>query len=514
MQVRMIRFTRRRIWLVPLVLLLLPVVLIVRPTAHLVRTSLNDQTRLEPERPGIANDASRLNPTAIAEIWPIPPEVHVAEEQLLRLLDRARREHLPISIAGARHSMGGHTVSPGGIVIDMLPFNRMTFDEPTAILHVQAGARWSQIIPYLDRRGWSVLVMQSNDSFSVGGSISVNCHGWQQNHAPIASSVASFRLLKADGTIVRCSRDENRELFSLVLGGYGLFGVILDVDLHVIPNQRYRARRYTIAADEYVSTYDREVNRASDVGMVFGRLSVAPESFLEEAILTVFHNAPSADGKLPPLTDPERTQLKRAIFRGSEGSEYGKHLRWQAEKKLQQLGEREYFSRNQLLNESVEIFANRSPETTDILHEYFVPPDQFNPFLRRVREIVPRHHGDLLNVTVRNVHADTDTFLRYADQEMFALVMLFVQARSPAGEKQMSAMTRELIDAVLACGGRYYLPYRLHATAEQFERAYPQARAFFELKRRYDPDELFQNQFYLKYGRAAAPSPHDESTAR
>jgi FAD/FMN-containing dehydrogenase len=49
--------------------------------------------------------------------------------------------------------------------------------------------------------------------------------------------------------------------------------------------------------------------------------------------------------------------------------------------------------------------------------------------------------------------------------------------------------------------GRYYLPYRLHATPKQFNEAYPQAEKFFELKRKYDPEELFQNEFYLKYGK-------------
>jgi FAD/FMN-containing dehydrogenase len=44
------------------------------------------------------------------------------------------------------------------------------------------------------------------------------------------------------------------------------------------------------------------------------------------------------------------------------------------------------------------------------------------------------------------------------------------------------------------------LPYRLAATQKQFESAYPMARRFFRLKRRYDPDGLFQNEFYLKYG--------------
>jgi hypothetical protein len=43
------------------------------------------------------------------------------------------------------------------------------------------------------------------------------------------------------------------------------------------------------------------------------------------------------------------------------------------------------------------------------------------------------------------------------------------------------------------------LPYRLHATPEQFRRAYPEADRFFALKRQHDRDELFQNEFYLKY---------------
>lgn len=65
----------------------------------------------------------------------------------------------------------------------------------------------------------------------------------------------------------------------------------------------------------------------------------------------------------------------------------------------------------------------------------------------------------------------------------------------------MSKLTQEIVAAALQNDGRYYLPYRLHATPEQFSQAYPQAKEFFALKRKYDPDELFQNEFYLKYGK-------------
>src|SRR6185369_16399200 len=102
---------------------------------------------------------------------------------------------------------------------------------------------------------------------------------------------------------------------------------------------------------------------------------------------------------------------------------------------------------------------------------------------------------------VRDLKEDKDTFLRYADQDMFAFVMLFNQERSPAADEQMRLFTTEMIDAALASGGRYYLPYRLHATREQFARAYPRAAQFFAKKRQYDPEELFRNQFWERYGK-------------
>src|SRR5947199_2791285 len=117
--------------------------------------------------------------------------------------------------------------------------------------------------------------MQSNHNFSVGGSLSANCHGWQCQKPPIASTVESLRLMDADGTILRCSRTENAELFSLALGGYGLFGVILDVELRVVPNERYRIDPPVfVAAEKYAEKYRAVVDGADDVTLAYGRLNV------------------------------------------------------------------------------------------------------------------------------------------------------------------------------------------------------------------------------------------------
>src|ERR1700722_13549770 len=133
--------------------LFLCVVIAVRPIVHLALTAWNDRNEITPISGGRADDASRLNETAIAETWKIPDDEEAAELQLAALLEYARTNHLKISIAGARHSMGGHTIYPNGIVVDMLPFNRMALDETRNILHVQAGARWFEVIKFLNAHG-------------------------------------------------------------------------------------------------------------------------------------------------------------------------------------------------------------------------------------------------------------------------------------------------------------------------------------------------------------------------
>jgi FAD/FMN-containing dehydrogenase len=447
-------------------------------------------------RATVADDVSRLNATAIHQLWDIPGDQSVAQTSLRGLLEQAKAGGFHVSIAGARHSMGGQTIAPDGIRVNMLPLKSMELDEQTDLLHVDAGALWADIIPYLDRHGRSIEVMQSDNSFTVGGSLSVNCHGWQYGRPPIASTVESFHLMKADGTVLRCSRTENKELFSLALGGYGLFGIILDADLHVVRNERLRLEQVIVPLDSAMASFERKLRERGAPRMFYARLNISPNRMFDDVLINLFY---PEQGEIPKLTDPKLLGLRRAIFRGSVGSDFGKEVRWEAETKIAPHLTGTVFSRNQLMDESAGWYLDHSDATTDILHEYFVPKDRAVPFLRQARTIIRAHRADLLNVTVREVRTDSDTFLRYADQPMIAFVMFFSQHRTKAADRDMGQMTQELIDAALKSGGRYYLPYRLHASGDEFRAAYPQAEDFFRLKRKYDPDGLFENEFYLKY---------------
>lgn len=484
--------------------LVLVIALLARPAWVLWKAHKNDAAALPPAAAGVADDVSRLNSTPVDSIVHVATGREEAIEQLVSLMAYAREHHLPVSIAGAKHSMGGHTIAREGIQVDMLPFKQLVLDTSNNVLTVGAGALWSDVIPFLNARGRAVTVMQSNNAFSVGGSISVNCHGWQHNSAPIASTVAGFHLLMADGTVRRCSRTENAELFSLALGGYGLFGIILDVDLRTVPNERYTYHRMVIASEKYVETYARLIDADTTVRMVYGRLNVNASDFLQRAMLNffVFDSIAPANSS---LEDDGLDEVKRSIFLGTKDDDYGKRMRWNTEQAASKLGIGTRINRNQIMNESPAFFMNRAAGHTDILHEYFIPRRNVQRFIAAIQRHLPAHHQDLLNVTIRNVYKDGDTFLSYAHEEDFAFVLFFDQLMTDEAEADMRALTVELIDAALELDGSYYLPYRLHASPEQFRKAYPMAEAFFAKKLEYDPGRLFQNTFYSTYGAGRKP---------
>jgi len=95
---------------------------------------------------GFIDDASGLNATRVEEVWDSPSDLTKAEAQLAELLRQAHVRRLPVSIAGARHTMGGHTIAPGGIEINMLAFHQLELDEKANLLHVGGGARWSEVL--------------------------------------------------------------------------------------------------------------------------------------------------------------------------------------------------------------------------------------------------------------------------------------------------------------------------------------------------------------------------------
>lgn len=479
-------------------LLLLVIAVVSIPVLHLLRTKLNEHPKIEQLPSGYRDDVSQLNRTKVNKIVDVADDPIAMQKQLKEMLIYAKQHHLKVSISGAKHSMGGHTIYPDGIALNMLPYNHMSLDEKSNILSIGSGATWEQALHYLDQYGKSIAVMQSFSDFSIGGSMSVNGHGWQKNAPPISSSVQSFTLMKADGEIVNCSRSENPELFKLVLGGYGLFGIILDVKLKVVENTDLKFHSIAIDPQQYAENYQKLVSENPQVQFAYGRLRISDKYFLEQATLNYFTQT---DEKPMALAQQQskNAEAKRLVFRGSVDNEYGKRLRWDLESSLNKVSPYTTFSRNEILSERASLIENKDLNSTDLLHEYFIPKQHLAQFIQDLKPILKDSKIDLLNITIREIKHDQDAFMNYAREDVFGLVFLFNQKKTAEQEHDMQALTNKILDASLKNKGTYYLPYRLHISREKMRLAYPQADEFFRLKKKNDAEEIFSNQFYLHY---------------
>lgn len=453
---------------------------------------------------GNMNDASALSRTPVYGVVEIKEEADIA-----RALAFARANGLKVSMSAVRHSMGGHAFDDNALVLDMLKFNKVSVHEATKTMTVQPGATWHDIQNVLHPK-FAVKAMQSTDIFSVGGSISVNAHGMDHQAGSVAGSIRGLRVMLADGAILACSPESNTDLFRHVVGGYGLFGVILSADLEIVPNVVYETTRDVIKSEEFPAFFAEKLEKEPNIGLFYGHLSTAPGNFLEDMIVYRYDKvADQTPADMPMLGAPGAVEVKRIILNLAKNGGIFQELKWFTEKTLEPEfesctvprtaamaeGEACLVSRNDPMHDSVPYLFNDLPAETDILHEYFIPRAAYDAFIAGAREVLANQPLAVLNASVRIVHKE-DVALTYAPEPAFALVLYINQSTDDAGNAAQRDLTRKMIDLTLKHGGRFFLPYQLHYTRQQLLQSYPELPAFLDKKLSWDPSELFTSTFY------------------
>lgn len=220
--------------------------------------------------PHVRNDVhSELNSTTIAEI-----ERPQSLTDLITIVTRARTGGEKISVAGGRHAMGGQQFAEGSIHIDITALNRvLAVDATRGLLHIEAGADWPAMIAashaMVSHTGVCFGIRQKQtgvDAVTLAGSISANAHGRGLLMQPMGDDIEDITLVDARGEVLLCSRKQNSELFSLAIGGYGLFGIIYSATLRLMPRQRVTRVVDIIDLDDAMNA----VFRRADVGSLFG----------------------------------------------------------------------------------------------------------------------------------------------------------------------------------------------------------------------------------------------------
>ena len=449
----------------------------------------------------VVDDVTRLNATGVARVV-YPRCVRDVQEVVISAVQSGHH----VCARGTQHSMGAQSICSGGVIVDTKFLNHISYDSSANHVTCGPGAAWSDLIRHLNDHGKSPLTMQSYSTFSVGGTLSVNGHGITTDDC-VAASVVSLRIVNAEGEETFCSRETEAELFSLVLGGYGLFGIVVEVTMNVTDNVGLELETLHLTKDDFCGVYEA-VQHCDDVEVKLGRIDVtSPEE------VTLFLCRRRSSGRCVahlPAQPKEMGRIVQLLYKWGGPPLTG--ARFALEKTAGYALDMSdaATTRNEIVYESAARLANLYDETfniddTFVLQEYFVPRAHFRLWYTKMAKIFKDIYEDpalsLLNATIRFVNHDTHTFLRYSNhtEGMYAFVLYFRIPRKASGDAALEHYQRRFLSILAGVQGCFYLPYRWHYDRSDLEQFYPNINEFCEKKAQYDPKNVFLNEWYSHY---------------
>lgn len=451
----------------------------------------------------IIYDFTKLNPTTVKS---------VVRPKTIEDVSRAVKNHAgKICIGGGRFSMGGQIAYPDSLHIDMRQMNSLLhFDKTKGTVIVQAGMSWKKLQEHIVPYGWAVKVMQSYNSFSIGGSVNVNVHGRYMGEGPLASTIMSLKVVLSDGSIVDCSRESNSEIFYAVIGSMGGVAIVGEVELQLAKNCRVKRRVAHVLTDTYLHYFETVTKNSP----------------------TIFHNGDIilSDYKTVRITDWEVTQdpltigdefqkekslylLERFIIRLVTTIPFGVYFKQKYIDPMMLRGNAVVTRNYEASYDPRELMPTSWLFNTYVLQEYFVPAEKFESFITDLQIIMKYFKPNLLNISIRHTRQDPDSLLRWARwNDTVCFVIYYKQGTSRKAQEQVQIWTQALVAAVLNSNGTYYLPYQLHPRQDQFLAAYPNAVKFAQIKQELDPEDKFTNKFWDKYLPGVAPQTSQPQT--
>lgn len=421
------------------------------------------------------------------------------------VLALARKANLPLCMMGTTHNLGGHAFAEGAVALDLTRFQHvLSLDVSGKRITVESGISWEKIQDTVNGSGLAVKAMQSDNNFTVGGSLSSNAHGRDLQFSTVIQSVLGLRIMLADGSVLRASRSENADLFRLAIGGYGMFGIILEVDLELVENSVYQQSSEIISIAALPDYFERKIRGDSDVKLFIARPSIAPRGFLDDTIVMKWRTTPARPRNIFQLDHERNVRRDRFLFALSRNYTWGKTVRWHAEKFIALHPSRGGFvSRNNSMRppvSAIKMFDYHSPADTDVIQEFFVPISRFVSFMDSARTILRESQTNLLGLTIRYVKPDRESVLSYAPREgALAVVIYYNESLSPEGRAKSNTLIRQLIRLAVQNGGTFYLTYAREVELADLRQAYPRIDEFFQAKHRYDPENRFNSRFFELY---------------
>ena len=452
----------------------------------------------------LVNDVhSQLNATRVARI--LEPRGLGA---LVETVRAARGAGAQLALCGGRHAMGGQQFATDAWLLDMRGHSAIhDFDQERGLITADAGIQWPELIAgcaarhRADAPQWGIRQKQTGaDRLTLGGALAANVHGRGLRMPPIVADVEAFTLVDPRAEVRRCSRAENADLFALAIGGYGLFGIIADVTLRLMPRVKVERRVEILTLEELLRVPEERDTSEWLFGDFQYSIDERSPDFLRRGVFSAYHRI-ADDAPVPAA--PE--QLREADWRRLLHLAHTDRARVFADYSAYYLRThaQHYWSDTHQLSLYLDDYhtvidrqLGASCKGSEMITELYVPRTALAAFMGEAAGLLRAGDVPVVYGTVRLVERDDESFLAWAREPWACIIFNLHVEHTPAGLAAAAEKFRGLIDCALASGGSYYLTYHRWATRAQVEAAHPRFPEFLRKKHVHDPGELFTSDWH------------------
>jgi FAD/FMN-containing dehydrogenase len=461
-----------------------------------------------PEARDVNDVHSQLNRTTVRRVVPVD-----SVRGLQAAVRGAAAAGLAVSIAGGRHAMGGQQFGAGTVLLDMTSLCRvLDLDTERGLVTVEAGIDWPRLVNHLlwagagQAQSWGIIQKQTGaDRLTLGGALSANIHGRGLRLRPIVGDIESFELVDATGALVTCSRTSNAELFSLAIGGYGLFGAIATVTLRLARRHKVERRVTLASVDDLPELFERRIRDGFEYGDCQFATDPGSREFMQAGVFSCYRAAADErpipeDQRALTTGDWQRLLLLAHADKSRAFAEYARHY-MSTDGQVYWSDTHQLASYTDGYHDTLDRQLAAPVKGSEMISELYVPRLDLPAFMAAMRQDARRQEMNVVYGTIRLIERDDESLLAWARQPWACVVVNLHVDHCADGLRKAGSDFRRLIDTAAEFGGSYYLTYHRWATRDQVERCHPRMRDFLARKRACDPLGIFTSDWYTHHVR-------------
>ncbi|MBI0316121.1 MULTISPECIES: D-arabinono-1,4-lactone oxidase [Streptomyces violaceusniger group] len=180
-------------------------------------------------------------------------------QELAEMVRRATAEGLKVKAVGTGHSFTTAAATDGLLIRPDRMAGVRALDREAGTVTVAAGTTLRQLNETLSAHGLSLVNMGDIMEQTVAGATSTGTHGTGRDSASIAAQIKGLELVTADGSVLRCSAEENPEIFAAARIGLGALGVVSEITFGVEPEFLLSAREEPMPFDRVMADFEQLV---------------------------------------------------------------------------------------------------------------------------------------------------------------------------------------------------------------------------------------------------------------